>query len=60
MSTLLSPIREFLRKGDLVLLGLCLSASAYGLLLIYSATRFERNNKVVLVQLIGILIGVAA
>jgi len=60
LSTLLSPIREFLRKGDLVLLGLCLTASAYGLLLVYSATRFENNNKALLVQLVGIVLGVAA
>ena len=58
MSTLLSPIREFLRKGDLILLALCLSASGFGLLLIYSATRFQNNNKAIVVQLAGILLGV--
>ena len=60
MSALFSPIREFFRKGDVVLLALCLAASGFGLMLIFSATRFESNNKVLLVQLIGILIGVAA
>ena len=60
MSTLFSPIREFLRKGDVVLLSLCLAASGFGMLLIFSATRFEGNNKALLVQLIGILLGVAA
>lgn len=60
MSTLFSPIREFLRKGDVILLSLCIAASGYGLLLIYSATRFEGNNKAVLVQLIGMLLGIAA
>lgn len=58
MSALFSPIREFIRKGDLILLTLCLAASGYGLLLIYSATRFEDNNKAILVQLIGIALGV--
>lgn len=58
MSALFSPIREFIRKGDLILLTLCLAASGYGLLLIYSATRFEDNNKALLVQLIGIALGV--
>ena len=33
MSTLLSPIREFFRKGDVLLLSLCLIASGFGLLL---------------------------
>lgn len=60
MSTLLSPLREFIRKGDLVLLSLCLAASGFGLLLIFSATRFEYNNKALIVQLVGILLGVAA
>ena len=60
MSTLFSPIREFLRKGDVILLSLCIAASGYGLLLIYSATRFESNNKAVLVQLIGLLLGITA
>lgn len=32
-------LRDFFRKGDLVLLALCLIASVFGLLLIYSATR---------------------
>lgn len=58
MVTLFSPIREFFRKGDWILLSLCLLASGYGLLLIYSATRWEDNDKAVLVQLIGILLGV--
>lgn len=60
MSTLFSPIREFIRKGDLILLSLCLAASGFGLLLIYSATRYQDNNKAILVQLIGILLGVIA
>lgn len=60
MSTLLSPIREFCRKGDLLLLCLCLATSFFGLALIFSATRFEENNKAVIVQLIGIFLGVAA
>lgn len=58
MSTLLSPLREFLKKGDLLLLLLCLTASGYGLALIYSATRWNDNNRAILIQAIAILIGV--
>lgn len=36
-------LREFFRKGDVVLLGLCLLASAVGLALIYSATRYDSD-----------------
>ena len=39
MTTIFAPIREFFKKGDLLLLFLCLLASGYGLVLIYSATR---------------------
>lgn len=60
MSTLFSPIREFFRKGDLILLSLCLTASLFGLALIFSATRYEHNNKAVIVQSVGILLGVIA
>lgn len=60
METILSPIREFFRKGDLILLSLCLLASGYGLVLIYSATRWTDSNKYLLVQGAAILMGVIA
>lgn len=60
MTTLFSPVREFFKKGDLILLSLCLLASGYGLLLIYSATRYEGGYKSVIVQFIGIILGIVA
>jgi len=60
LATLFSPIREFFRKGDLLLLSLCLMASGFGLVLIFSATRWEHNNKAVVIQLVGIILGVIA
>ena len=59
LTTLFSPFREFLKKGDLILLGLCLAASGYGLILIYSATRYTGKDRFVLIQFIAILLGVA-
>lgn len=60
MATLFSPIREFFKKGDLLLLSLCLLASGFGLALIYSATRWEGSNyyRPLIVQLVGIGLGV--
>jgi len=59
--TLFSPFREFFRKGDLILLFLCLLASGYGLVLIYSATQYtEKTSRFVMIQLIAIVLGVAA
>ena len=58
MKTLFSPFQEFFRKGDPILLLLCLLASGYGVALIFSATRYNGNNRAVLTQLIAILLGV--
>lgn len=58
MSQFLDPLKEFFRKGDLVLLSLCIVASGYGLALIYSATRWTGDNRNVIVQGVAILIGI--
>ena len=58
MFHLLSPIREFFRKGDLLLLTLCLGASGFGLVLIYSATQYTGKSRFIFVQLAAIFLGV--
>ena len=58
MKTLFSPIQEFLKKGDVILLVLCLLASSYGVALIFSATRYNDNNRPVAIQILAILLGV--
>ena len=60
MSALLSPFREFFQKGDRILLSLCLAASGFGVILIYSATRWQHDYKEVIVQLVAIFLGVIA
>ncbi len=62
MTTIFAPIREFLKKGDLLLLFLCLLASGYGLVLIYSATRAHASGSLrfVAVQAVAVCIGVGA
>lgn len=57
---LTDSIKEFFRKADLVLLGLILAASLFGVVLIYSATRYQDTNRFVLVQLLSIAMGVVA
>lgn len=60
MSWFSDSIRAFFRKGDLLLLCLCILASGYGLVLIYSATRyleFNRNRNMI-VQTAAILLGI--
>ncbi len=63
MSLLFSPIREFFKKGDRMLLFFALLASGYGLLLIYSATQYLDNDRFIrfmLVQTAAIFLGVVA
>ena len=60
---LLRMAKDILKKSDLVLLGLCLLATAYGLVLIASASRFLGQTEMlkrVLTQGAGAVIGVAA
>ncbi len=50
-------LREFFRKGDVVLLGLCLLASAVGLVLIYSATNYLDDSSFVVKQAAFVCVG---
>ncbi len=60
MSWLRDSLRDFWERGDKLLLCLCLAASGYGLVLIYSATRYLSYNRdrSVMLQAVGILLGV--
>lgn len=60
LSWLTDSIREFWARGDKLLLALCLAASGFGMILIYSATRWNHDNRSIIVQAIGILLGVFA
>ena len=60
LSLLFSPVKEFWNKGDVILLGLCLATSTFGLALIYSATQYQQSIKPVIIQAIAILLGVVA
>lgn len=64
LSLLFSPIKEFWKKGDVILLGLCLVTSAFGLALIHSATRYQALDQIVsrsvIIQAIAICLGVLA
>ena len=58
---LVRAIRDFFKKGDVLLLLLCILASAAGLALIYSATRYSAKlDRCVLKQAAFICMGVAA
>ena len=58
MSWLSDSLREFFRKGDLLLLSLCTAASLFGVALIFTATRYLGGYRNVLVQLVAIALGI--
>ena len=63
MRRFLQELRDFPKKCDWVLLLLCLVTAAFGLVVVTSATsaaKFEGNARYILIQLVGILLGVAA
>jgi Bacterial cell division membrane protein len=56
---LTDSLREFYKRGDLLLLALCLLASCFGLLMIHSATLYlGPDSKIVNRQLIALALGV--
>ncbi len=61
MELLLSPLREFRKKGDFPLLLLCLLACSFGMALIFSATRYmksSQSSRCMIVQALAICIGI--
>jgi len=51
-------LAEFFQQADLVLLGLCCASTLFGILLIFSATRYQNSNRSVMVQIAALLLGV--
>lgn len=60
MSWLSDSWREFKARGDKLLLALCVILSLCGVVLVYSASRYTGSTRSVLVQLIGLAMGIFA
>ena len=61
MRRFLEELKDFGKKGDMVLLVLCLITSGFGLVIIASATsaaKFEGNLRYIVVQILAILLGI--
>jgi len=58
MDNFFQELRQFFRKGDMVLLLLCLVTNAFGCLIIASATNAEGTLRYVIVQIFAALLGV--
>lgn len=58
MRSLLARIADFIRESDKILLLLCIFASTYGCLAVFSATYYMENYRPVIVQALCMVIGV--
>ena len=58
MRQTIHEFQNFFKKGDIVLLTLCLILSAFGCLVIASATNYIESFRYVILQIVGALIGI--
>ena len=58
LNRLKSTLADFFQQADLVLLALCCVSTIYGIVLIFSATRYMDSNKFIVVQTVAMLLGV--
>ena len=57
MRRVFQTIREFFQKGDMILLLLCGVTTAFGCLIIASATNTMGSARYVIIQIVGALLG---
>lgn len=58
LSRLKAILVDFFQQADLVLLSLCCISTLFGMVLIFSATRYLESNKYVIVQGVAMLLGI--
>lgn len=58
MRNFLQEFRDFFRKGDMVLLLLCLAATAFGCIIIASTTNAMGSLRFIIIQITGAILGV--
>lgn len=58
VSRLKAILADFFQQADLVLLSLCCISTLFGMVLIFSATRYLESNKYVIVQGVAMLLGI--
>ena len=58
MQAVIRAVREFIKKADMILLILCITATIFGVVIISSATNHLGNSRYVLVQLAALALGI--
>ena len=60
VSKIIAKIADFIRETDKLMLLLCVAATSYGCLAVYSATMHLNSLRPLMVQIIGMMVGVLA
>ena len=58
MRKFFQELLDFFRKGDLILLALCLSTTIFGVVILSSVTAHSNTSRFVIVQLVALVLGV--
>ena len=58
MRKFFQELLDFFRKGDMVLLVLCLFTTIFGVIIVSSATAWQETPRFVIVQLVAVVLGV--
>ena len=58
MRKFFQELLDFFRKGDMILLGLCLLLTVIGVVIISSATAWMGATRFVVIQLLATIIGI--
>ena len=59
MREIFRAIREFVRKADMILLALCVTATVFGIVVITSATNYGGSARYVRTQTLALILGIA-
>ena len=60
MRGIFRAISEFVKKADMILLALCITATIYGTVIISSATAYVGSSRYVVIQLAAMFLGIVA
>lgn len=58
MKKFANRLLEIFKKGDMILLALCVASSAFGIVMIYAATYTEGNTRMIIIQTASLCAGI--
>ena len=58
MKKFANRLLEIFKKGDMILLALCVASSVFGIVMIYAATYIESNTRMIVIQTGSLLAGI--